>query len=666
MEPAQGGPGKRTLVEQVYRKAATPDGRQDQPGAGTEAVAAAQASSGGLVDAGVRQKVEAATGSDLSGARVHTGPESAAAAGAVSARAFTVGQDIHFAAGAYQPGGGEGDRLVAHELVHAAQQGSSGGSQPQYKLEVSQPHDAAEVEADRIADGIVDGHGGASPVAQGARGLEPVAPGTLHRVVDQHAGATPPTAAQQHDIRNELFPATAAPPGVAPPVWDGAAVGGVISPAAHGARMVLQGELLLAVNTHLNNVLPGINALAARRALPMTSFEGAGRAAKQVADARFGGLGSAAALTTPQRHQRTTHSFQAGGATPNLHDASARAPDARDLAGWIAESDAVAQAKQRAHHFNPAPGSDEETFLNTMVLTPFVTARTADLELYDRFGFATANPRTGHINILPQVAGGFSDASVGGRPSDAERAAKWSIWQTLVHEYIHTLEHPAMQEMPGRNRTISEGFCEMFTEEVLNAVLPGAAANVSLRTTIEGANNGAPSAAIVGGPPYTVAADYADYVVHAKHIRDTTLGGPGGDHAVKAAFFQGHVEYLGFNPDGTASTPVAAGDANLVAMPPGVTNLTQLVRASGVPAPQITAANPGVSLTPVLPPRVHVPDCREHVVVEASDAAGNSDRETTGQIAQQNGITVGRLRTANPGVTFTALVQGQRLLIPKH
>ena len=53
---------------------------------------------------------------------------------------------------------------------------------------------------------------------------------------------------------------------------------------------------------------------------------------------------------------------------------------------------------------------------------------------------------------------------------------------------------------------------------------------MALRTTIEGADNGVPSADIVGGPPYAIADDYADYVVHAKHIRDTTLGGPGGDN----------------------------------------------------------------------------------------------------------------------------------------
>jgi len=198
---------------------------------------------------------------------------------------------------------------------------------------------------------------------------------------------------------------------------------------------------------------------------------------------------------------------------------------------------------------------------------------------------------------------------------------------------------------------------------------PSAASHLRVATSFgsrRGADYGAPAPAIVGSSPYTIAPDYANYVVHAKHIRDVTLGGPGGANAVKAAFFQGHVEYLGFNPDGSASTPVAAADADRVTVPPGATNLTALVRASGVPAPQITAANPGVPLAPTLPATLHIPGCRDHIVVQASDSAGNTARETAAQIATQNGITVPRLRTANPGVNFTALTQGQRLLISKH
>ena len=63
-------------------------------------------------------------GPDLSAVRVHTGPAAAASADEVDARAYTVGHQIVFGAGEYQPYGAEGQRLLAHELRHAAQQTS--------------------------------------------------------------------------------------------------------------------------------------------------------------------------------------------------------------------------------------------------------------------------------------------------------------------------------------------------------------------------------------------------------------------------------------------------------------------------------------------------------------------------------------------------------------
>jgi hypothetical protein len=158
-----GAPGKRTLTEGlvVQRKTTgSPDAAPD-PGA---AVAAAATSTGMAPDPGMRSRVEQVTGADLSGVRVHTGAQSHAAAHGLSARAFTVGQNVHFASGQYQPGSADGNRLLAHELAHTVQQGSSAGA-PQCKLEVSQPGDAAEVEADAVA-AAATGAGGPVAVTQ--------------------------------------------------------------------------------------------------------------------------------------------------------------------------------------------------------------------------------------------------------------------------------------------------------------------------------------------------------------------------------------------------------------------------------------------------------------------------------------------------------------------
>jgi hypothetical protein len=57
-------------------------------------------------------------GRDLDGVRLHTGHDAHTASRELGARAFTVGSDIAFAAGEYQPDSPRGRRLLAHELAH--------------------------------------------------------------------------------------------------------------------------------------------------------------------------------------------------------------------------------------------------------------------------------------------------------------------------------------------------------------------------------------------------------------------------------------------------------------------------------------------------------------------------------------------------------------------
>lgn len=62
---------------------------------------------------------------ELSGVRLHTGPGAQEAARGIAARAFTVGRDIAFGAGEYQPDSPAGQKLLAHELTHTVQQGAT-------------------------------------------------------------------------------------------------------------------------------------------------------------------------------------------------------------------------------------------------------------------------------------------------------------------------------------------------------------------------------------------------------------------------------------------------------------------------------------------------------------------------------------------------------------
>jgi len=121
------------------------------------AIDRAARSSGQSLDAATRNSMESHLGHDLGGVRVHTGIEAASAAQALNARAFTVAKDIYFGANAFSPGTFDRNRLLMHELVHTVQQVSGSSTAPMTKLDVSQPGDPAEIEADRIADRLSSG-----------------------------------------------------------------------------------------------------------------------------------------------------------------------------------------------------------------------------------------------------------------------------------------------------------------------------------------------------------------------------------------------------------------------------------------------------------------------------------------------------------------------------
>jgi Domain of unknown function (DUF4157) len=83
-------------------------------------------SPGQPLDAATRAYFEPRFGHDFSRVRVHTDSEAADSVRSVGALAYTVGPDMVFGAGRYQPHSVAGRQLVAHELVHVMQQ--SGGA----------------------------------------------------------------------------------------------------------------------------------------------------------------------------------------------------------------------------------------------------------------------------------------------------------------------------------------------------------------------------------------------------------------------------------------------------------------------------------------------------------------------------------------------------------
>lgn len=110
-------------------------------------VGATLGEAGRPLEPATRAEFERATGHDFGSVRVHTDERAARSAEAVGARAYTVGRDVVFAAGRYDPGSAVGRRLLAHELTHVRQQA---GATPAGPLRVVDAP-AAEAEADRAA-----------------------------------------------------------------------------------------------------------------------------------------------------------------------------------------------------------------------------------------------------------------------------------------------------------------------------------------------------------------------------------------------------------------------------------------------------------------------------------------------------------------------------------
>jgi hypothetical protein len=107
-------------------------------------------SPGQSLDANSRAFMEPRFGHDFSGVRVHADARAAESARAVNALAYTVGRDVVFGVGQYAPSTSYGQRLLAHELTHVAQQGSSLGSPNNY-LNIDPPDNTFERQASNVA-----------------------------------------------------------------------------------------------------------------------------------------------------------------------------------------------------------------------------------------------------------------------------------------------------------------------------------------------------------------------------------------------------------------------------------------------------------------------------------------------------------------------------------
>jgi peptidoglycan hydrolase-like protein with peptidoglycan-binding domain len=453
--------------------------------------------------------------------------------------------------------------------------------------------------------------------------------------------------------------------------WDGL--------ADDAKKQELKDELIVELQAHLDEVTPRMRDMEAAKAagnvLSTQEREGAGIAAKRYADAQFGDVASAAVLTRSQETARAAFRFEAGVNLLDASDPAVRPPDPADLAQWISDTDSDATDVQTNHHFNRRREGQGEPEFFEEIRTEFIGTGTneADLRRYDLFGFffTQAGPRVlSQVAILP-TADFSGDVPAHGGPSEAERAARWATWEILVHEYFHTLAHPAFSRAAAGNRILTEGFCELFTKAVLDGA--GAVntakddADASLRIDVEGGDWPGFDPAFV--PEYDPGS-YADYLAQAESITAAV-----GVEAARAAFFLGHVELIGVNPDGSMvdpSGPDAAQEVGpgTVDIPDNITSVTGVSIMTGASEADIVAANTSLTAGAPLPASAHtdgltVPGTSFHRVVAASDRRGSA-AETKELIARQHGITEAVLVRANPHLNHREPREGEWVLIPVH
>jgi hypothetical protein len=134
---------------------------------------------GSPLDRDTRGFMESRLGADFSNVRIHTDSKASESAKSVQAHAYTVGNDVVFQSGKYQPESDPGRRMLAHELTHVVQQrsGPVAGTAAPGGIKISHPSDSFEQAAESNADRVMSS---ASPAPAAA-----AAPASIQREEDE-------------------------------------------------------------------------------------------------------------------------------------------------------------------------------------------------------------------------------------------------------------------------------------------------------------------------------------------------------------------------------------------------------------------------------------------------------------------------------------------------
>ena len=154
--------GNAAVTALVQRSLAGNDGQQS-----TSSVLDVVGRGGGQpLDSELLAEMEERLGDDFSDVRIHTDSAAAKSAAGVSARAYTVGNEVVFGTDSPALDSAEGKRTLAHELTHVAQQrrGPVAGTPTGDGISISDPSDSFEQAAEANAERAMS-PGGSTPAS---------------------------------------------------------------------------------------------------------------------------------------------------------------------------------------------------------------------------------------------------------------------------------------------------------------------------------------------------------------------------------------------------------------------------------------------------------------------------------------------------------------------
>ena len=435
-------------------------------------------------------------GHDFSSVRIHSDDRAAQSAQGLHALAYTTGQHIVFGAGHYSPDTHAGQKLLAHELTHVIQQGSSAA-----RL-MRAPADPAE---------------------------------KAHYPTQQEQEQVKPIFNPQQSAAEESGNTT-------------------VDPVTEPGKF--RTEMKDCMDDYIGKVLPGAQARqSSSTSLDLPQVQSMADVVQKEVEKFFKPY-LTAAVRSPDEKKRL-EDFKLRDTT---HMVSSKHPDATLIAcNWLSSRMADAcgkkigdfnvmastnKAKDSCFPATPSstpstaptttpPGERDQTLFQS-VRDDILSARKSDLETIVKF--QSSFEAFGESFIQDKIKPESGDTG-----NMTMRRGRWQAFGTIIHEMLHAIAHEKFNEAISgveRQGIGVEGFAEYFARIVYNDVRARAATDDALRTSIEGVNE----PFNIDLAPDRSGGTYDKYVEAVEQIKTEIAGN---EESLRVAYFMGKVEYIG-------------------------------------------------------------------------------------------------------------------------